>query len=93
MVDMTALGLHKRQMFIITSYVESREMNEANVYCLSAHDKAVRHAFCSCVCTQIALGMTNAVIFFSIVCHIIRTGLTTRYHPDPSDPEAPSLST
>jgi hypothetical protein len=32
-VDMTAFGLHSRQMFIMTSYVESRDMREANVYC------------------------------------------------------------
>jgi hypothetical protein len=31
-VDMTALGLHRRQMFIITSKVVSLEMKEAKVY-------------------------------------------------------------
>ena len=31
-VDMTAFGLHRRQMFIMTSYVESREMKDAKVY-------------------------------------------------------------
>lgn len=35
MVDMTELGLHSRQMFIMTSKVESREMKEAKVYCKS----------------------------------------------------------
>lgn len=30
---MTALGLHKRQMFIKTSNVVSRDRNEAKVYC------------------------------------------------------------
>ena len=34
--DMTAFGLQSRQMFIMTSNVVSREMNDANVYYRSA---------------------------------------------------------
>jgi len=41
MVDITALGLQSRQMFIITSNVESREMKEAKVYCESQHEYTV----------------------------------------------------
>jgi hypothetical protein len=67
--DMTALGLHSRQMFIMTSNVVSREMNDANVYCQSALCLLIEMRLTSFLGVEIlmALGMTKAVILFSIV--------------------------
>ena len=73
---MTALGLHNRQTFIITSKVVSREMNEAKVYCASAQRQWQSDTFETPVETPMALGMTNAVIFFSMVLMSVK-GTTT----------------
>ena len=69
--DIVTPGLQRRQMFIMTSKVVSRDMKDANVYDwqISTADQldGGGPALPSAIDIPIALGMTMAVIFFSRV--------------------------